>query len=125
MAWLARARAWAASVQRDVVAVYFAARDPRTPAFVRWLALAVAAYALSPIDLIPDFIPVLGWLDDLLLVPAALVLVVRLLPPHVLAASRERAACLLERPRSRASAAVIVAIWLAVAALAARWWYAG
>jgi uncharacterized membrane protein YkvA (DUF1232 family) len=122
---LARARAWAAAVKRDVVAVYFAARDARTPTPVRWLALVVAAYALSPIDLIPDFIPVLGLLDDLLLVPAGLWLVVRLLPPEVLAEARRRAEQVLQRPRSVASAAVIVALWLAAAALLARWWLGG
>lgn len=112
MTFLDSARNWARSIKRDVVAVYFAARDPQTPLAVRILALAVAAYALSPIDLIPDFIPVLGYLDDLLIVPLGLLIVVRLLPPHVLASSREKAAAALSRPRSKAAAAVIVCIWL-------------
>jgi uncharacterized membrane protein YkvA (DUF1232 family) len=80
---------------------------------VRLLALAVAAYALSPIDLIPDFIPVLGYLDDLLIVPIGLVIVLRLLPPHVLASSRALAAAALKRPRSVIAAVFVVAIWLA------------
>lgn len=110
--FLDAALAWARRIKRDVVAVYFAARDPDTPWAVRILALAVAAYALSPIDLIPDFIPVLGYLDDLLFVPLGLLIVVRLLPPHVLASSREKAAAVLNRPRSKVAAAVIVCIWL-------------
>ena len=103
---------WARRVKRDTVVVYFAARDPRTPRLARCLALAIAAYALSPIDLIPDFIPVLGYLDDLLIVPLGLLLVIRLLPPEVLAESREKAVTLLSRPKSYAAAAFMVGIWL-------------
>lgn len=110
---------WAQRIKRDVVAVYFAARDPATPWPVRVLALAVAAYALSPIDLIPDFIPVLGYLDDLIIVPLGLMAVIRLLPPEVLATSRAKASAVLERPRSRVAAAVIVLVWLLGAALLA------
>jgi len=115
------ARDWARRIKRDVVAVWYAARDPRTPWPVRLLALAIAAYALSPIDLIPDFVPVLGYLDDLLIVPAGLLLVIRLLPEPVLAASRAKAAAALERPRSWAAAALIVLLWVLCAA-AAGWW---
>lgn len=97
----------------EVMTVYFAARDPRTPWPVRLLALAVAAYALSPIDLIPDFIPVLGYLDDLILLPLGLLLVLRLTPPAVLEASRAQARAIAARPSSTAAAAVVVAIWLA------------
>ena len=114
---------WARRIKRDVVAVYFAARDPATPWLVRVLELAVAAYALSPIDLIPDFIPVLGYLDDLLIVPLGLIVVIRLLPPEVLAAARAKAAAVLERPRSRAAAVVIGLIWVLGAGLCA-WWLA-
>ena len=102
-------------------AAWLAARDPRVPMLARFLAIAVAAYALSPIDLIPDFIPVLGWLDDLLIVPLGLWTVLRWLPPDVLAAARRRSDALLERPRSRVAAAVIVVVWLAAAALAWQW----
>jgi uncharacterized membrane protein YkvA (DUF1232 family) len=110
--FLSTAKNWARRIKLNVLVVYFAARDPQTPWPVRLLALAVAAYALSPIDLIPDFIPVLGYLDDLLIVPLGIMLVIRLLPVAVLAAARVRAATLLERPRSLAAAWVIVAIWL-------------
>lgn len=113
--------AWARNIKRDVVAVYFAARDPQTPWPVRVLAVLVAAYALSPIDLIPDFIPVLGYLDDLLLVPLGLMLVIKLLPPQVLEASRAKASAVLARPRSRVAALVIILVWLLCAG-AAGWW---
>lgn len=121
MALIASARNWAQRIRRDVVAVYFAARHPDTPLLVRVLALAIAAYALSPIDLIPDFVPVLGILDDLLIVPLGLVLVIRLLPPHVLVTSRAQAAAALERPRSVAAASVVVIVWLLCAALLIYW----
>ncbi len=120
--WLARTKAWARGIKRDVVAVYHAARDPRTPWAARLLALLVAAYALSPVDLIPDFIPVLGYLDDLLLVPLGLLLVIRMLPPEVLADARRQAALTLARPRSWLAAAAILGLWLA-AALACLWWW--
>ncbi len=107
-----------------MVAVYHAARDPRTPWAVRLLALLVAAYALSPVDLIPDAIPVLGYLDDLLLVPLGLLLVIRMLPPGVLADARRQAALTLARPRSWLAAAAIIGLWLA-AALAGLWWWLG
>jgi uncharacterized membrane protein YkvA (DUF1232 family) len=114
---------WAYAVKLDVLTVYFAARDPRTPLAIRLLALLVAAYALSPIDLIPDFIPVLGYLDDLLIVPLGIKLVVRLLPDEVLQASREKARGTRQRARSFVAAAVIVCLWLA--ALAALWFWLG
>ena len=91
---------WASSLKRDVIAVYLAARDKRTPWIARILALAVAAYALSPIDLIPDFIPVLGYLDDLILVPAGLWLVIRMVPEVVMVEARQRAIAMLEKPVS-------------------------
>jgi len=121
---LASMKAWARRIKRDVMAVYFAGRDPETPLLVRLLALAVAAYALSPIDLIPDFIPVLGYLDDLLIVPLGLYLVLRLLPPPVLAASRVKAAAFLERPRSISAAVLVVVCWLSLALLAYYWFFA-
>ncbi len=107
------------ALKRDAVAVYLAARDPRTPWAARLLAAAVAAYALSPIDLIPDVIPVLGLLDDLVLVPLGVALVVRLVPPAVMADARARAAVLADRPVSRIAAAVIVGVWIALAVGAA------
>lgn len=112
-----RLRAWAAAAKRDTLAVWLAGRDPRVPLAAKVLAVAVAAYALSPIDLIPDFIPVLGYLDDLLLVPLGIWLVVRMIPPEVMASLRAEAARRIEaRPSGRPVALVIVAIWLAVGA---------
>ena len=125
MSRIEQAKAWARRVKRDAVAVYFAARDPRTPMLARCMALATAAYALSPIDLIPDFIPVLGYLDDLLIVPLGLLLVIRLLPPEVLADSREKASTLLARPKSYVAAAFMIGIWLLCIVALAYWWYHG
>ena len=120
---LQRAKNWAKAIKRDVVAVYFAARDPRTPTVARVLAIAVAAYALSPIDLIPDFIPIIGYLDDLIIVPLGLLLVIRMLPAEVLIAARLRASEAIARPRSYAAAAVIVVVWLAAVTAFALWWF--
>ena len=104
-------------LKREALVVYYAARDPRLPWHVRVLALAVAAYALSPIDLIPDFIPVLGYLDDLVLIPLGVALVVKLTPDDVLGDARERAAHAAHRPVSRVAAVVIVLLWIAAVAL--------
>jgi uncharacterized membrane protein YkvA (DUF1232 family) len=114
-----RLRVSAAALRRDAVALYLAARDPRVPWHAKALALVVAAYALSPIDLIPDFIPVLGLLDDLVIVPLGILAVRRLVPPALLDEHRRAADQLLAEPRSRAGAAAIVVVWalLAVAAL--------
>jgi uncharacterized membrane protein YkvA (DUF1232 family) len=101
-------------LKRDTIALYVVARDPRTPWYVRVLAGVVAAYALSPLDLIPDFIPILGYLDDLILVPAGIALVLRLVPVEVLSDCRERATARAERPISRVGAAAMIGIWLAV-----------
>ena len=109
-------KAWAARLKRDVVALWLAARDPRTPWRAKAMAGFVAAYALSPIDLIPDFIPILGYLDDLLIVPAGIWLALRWVPAALMAEFRERAAA-TGRPRSRTAAIVIVALWLAASGL--------
>jgi uncharacterized membrane protein YkvA (DUF1232 family) len=103
---------WARRLIRDVHAVYLAARDPRMPWYVRVLALAVAGYALSPIDLIPDFIPVIGYADDLVIVPLGIWLVVSLIPNEAMAEYRARAIEAEQRPRSKIAAIVIVAIWV-------------
>ncbi|MFZ3127923.1 MAG: YkvA family protein [Rhodoferax sp.] len=116
------AKDWARRIKRDAFAVYFAARDPRTPVYLRILALAIAAYALSPIDLIPDFIPVLGYLDDVLLLPLGIWLVVRLLPAPVLQASRAKAEQALQRPRSMVAAGLIVLLWVACVGFLTWWW---
>jgi uncharacterized membrane protein YkvA (DUF1232 family) len=107
-----RARQLARGVKRDVVAIWLAARDPRTPWYVKVLAAIVAAYALSPVDLIPDFIPVLGYLDDLLLVPVGILLVVRMIPADLMREFRQEALRLEGKPKSRVGVAIVVGIWL-------------
>ena len=119
---VAKLKHWAGQIKRDAVAVYYAARDKRTPWLARALAIIIAAYAFSPIDLIPDFIPIIGYLDDLLIVPLGLLLVIRLIPDYVLADSRVKAEVTLARPRSYAAAAFVIAVWLLCIALAAQWW---
>jgi uncharacterized membrane protein YkvA (DUF1232 family) len=116
-----RLKVWARALKRDVVALWLAARDSRTPLAAKLLAGAVAAYALSPIDLIPDFIPILGYLDDLLLVPAGIWLAVRLVLAGLMAEFRAMAAA-KGRPRSRSGATLVVVVWLAIAAALAGWW---
>ncbi|HEX8582820.1 MAG TPA: YkvA family protein [Allosphingosinicella sp.] len=102
----------------EVHAAWLAARDPRCPWGARLIGLLVTAYALSPIDLIPDFIPVIGLLDDALLIPAGLWLFVRMLPPGLLDEHRAAAASAAERPRSRLGIAIVLVVWLLCALLA-------
>jgi len=97
--------------------LWVAARDPRTPLAAKLLAGAVAAYAFSPIDLIPDFIPVLGQLDDLIIVPLGIVLAVRLIPPELMAEHRAAAQAAIAQPQSTSGALVIIAIWTAATML--------
>lgn len=118
---LDRLRSWARRLKTQALTAWWAARDPRTPWAVRVLAFAVAAYAFSPVDLIPDAIPVLGLLDDLLIVPLGVALVIRMTPAHVLADARRRAEETATRPVSRGMAAVVVAIWLAASLALALW----
>src|ERR1700687_1432472 len=113
---LARLKTWALTLKRDVNAIYLAARDPRVPWYAKALAIAVAGYALSPIDLIPDFIPVLGYVDDLIIVPLGIWLVLSLIPEEVMAECRPVADEAAMRPRSNAAAITIVAIWILGAA---------
>ncbi|HEY6239783.1 MAG TPA: YkvA family protein [Burkholderiales bacterium] len=116
----------AQALRSETVALCFAARHPDTPWYAKLLVAGIAAYALSPIDLIPDFIPILGYLDDLVLIPLGIVLAVRLIPHPVLAECRARARALLAsgRPVSRVAAAAIVCIWILVGASCAAWVYA-
>ena len=102
-----RLKEWSRTIKRDVIAVYLAARDPRVPWYAKVLALCVAGYALSPIDLIPDFIPVLGYLDDVVIVPLGILAVVKLIPPGIMAEHRTAAAVIAERPTSLTAAVVI------------------
>lgn len=119
--WLENAKSWARGIKRDVVALWIAARDKRTPMLAKIVAAGVAAYALSPVDLIPDFIPVLGYLDDLLIVPLGIMLAVRLIPRPLMSEFRTAASQRSQRPVSRAGLVFIVAVWLAVTAFAV-WW---
>ena len=118
---VARLRRWAQTIQRDVHAISRAAYDPRVPWYAKALAMAVAAYALSPIDLIPDFIPVIGYLDDLIIVPVGILLVVHLIPDEVMVEHRAAAVLAAERRLSRAGAAAVIAIWILFAAAAGFW----
>jgi uncharacterized membrane protein YkvA (DUF1232 family) len=112
-------KAFATRIKRDVHAAWLAARDPRTPWYARAFGLLVTAYALSPIDLIPDFIPVLGLLDDIILIPAGIWLFVKMLPPGRFEEHRAAAAVAAERPGSRWGILVVALIWLCLALLAA------
>ncbi len=111
-AWQKRARA----LKQEVYALYLAFRDPRTPWFGKAFAALVVAYAFSPIDLIPDFVPVLGYLDDLVLLPLGVIIALRMIPPEVMADARAEAESVLRagKPVSRAGALLIAAIWLAL-----------
>jgi uncharacterized membrane protein YkvA (DUF1232 family) len=110
---LSHLKAWARNLKRDSHAIYLASRDPRVPWYAKALAMAVAAYALSPIDLIPDFIPVVGYLDDLVIVPLGIWLVVSLIPDDVMAECRAKADAAGQRPVSRAGMIAIIAVWIA------------
>jgi len=117
VSWRERAR----FLKREVYTLYFAARDPRVPWYAKLLAGGVVAYALSPIDLIPDPVPILGYLDDLVLIPLAVLLVRRMIPDHVLAECRQRAQGMIGRRTSWRAAAVILVIWFALAATTVYW----
>ena len=113
---------WARTVTRDVHALYLAARDPRVPWYAKVAALAVAGYALSPIDLIPDFIPVIGYLDDVVIVPAGILLAVKLIPPDLMTEFRAAAAiCEGEPALGRWGAALIIVLWASGIVLAGIW----
>ena len=116
----ARVRGWAADLRRDVHAVYLASRDRRVPWYAKGLALVIALYAVSPVDLIPDFIPVLGHLDDVILVPLGIWLLLRLIPAELLEEHR-RAAASAERPTDWRVGAVFIAIWGIALAFVLRW----
>lgn len=125
MGFIDTTRAWARRIKRDAMTLWFARLHPQTPWYAKAMGGLVLAYALSPIDLIPDFIPVLGYLDDVILLPVLIWLTVRLLPPQVLAESRHQAEQWMAeqgtKPRSRAGAVAIVLVWLAVALMLSLW----
>lgn len=112
-------------LKRETYALYLAARHPQTPWYAKLFVAGVVAYAFSPIDLIPDFIPVLGYLDDLILIPLGIVIAIKLIPPDVLAECRARAreAEVNGKPINRTAAVVIIGIWILVAVLCTRWAY--
>ncbi|WP_166266532.1 YkvA family protein [Marinobacter caseinilyticus] len=110
-------------LRQQSLTVYFAARDPRMPLPVRLLALVVAAYAISPIDLIPDVIPVIGYLDDIIIIPLGLALIIRLTPPEIIVAARRQAESASQKPVSYAAAAVIIILWVLALLAISRWLY--
>ena len=118
-------RSWARRVKRDAVMLWFARSHPKTPLLPRILTVATVAYALSPIDLIPDFIPVLGYLDDVIIVPVMIWLVVRMLPADVIDDSRARADAWMaqhhHKPASYAGALVVMSIWALACYCAWKW----
>jgi uncharacterized membrane protein YkvA (DUF1232 family) len=121
-------KSWAKRVKRDAVMLWFARSHPMTPLLPRWLCYATAAYLLSPIDLIPDFIPILGYLDDAILVPVMIWLIVRLLPKVVIQESRAKAEAWMaqqhKKPVSYSGALFIVLLWGLALYLAWRWFMA-
>jgi uncharacterized membrane protein YkvA (DUF1232 family) len=119
--WFEQTKSWARILKRDCLALYLAARDPRVPWYAKAVAALIAAYALSPIDLIPDFIPVIGYLDDLILLPLAIAGVMHLIHPAVMAEHRATAAQMGQRPTSKLGAAFIAAIWV-LAFVLVIWW---
>ena len=125
---LAALKLWARRLRLDLVTVYFATRDQRTPQSLRGLAVLLALYALSPVDMIPDFIPFLGWLDELVLVPLGVGLVLRWLPTEVHQAARSKAEAVWRRPRELVTAVAIGLLWLLAASLVGMWlwrWWVG
>jgi uncharacterized membrane protein YkvA (DUF1232 family) len=115
--WKARAR----SLRRDTLALYLASLHPQVPWYAKAVMAVVVAYALSPIDLIPDFIPILGLLDDLILVPLGIALAIRLIPSGVMEECRQKATTLIARPTNWLAAVIIVLVWLGLLALLV-WW---
>jgi len=115
MLTVALLRAWARAIRRDTLALWLAARDARVPCGAKVVAALVAAYALSPIDLIPDFIPVLGYLDELIVLPLGILLAVKLSPADLMAELREEATC-HSKPISRTGFLLVVVVWVALAA---------
>jgi uncharacterized membrane protein YkvA (DUF1232 family) len=125
MAFLAELKQRAQHLKAETFSLYLAARDPRTPFYAKLLATGIVAYAFSPIDLIPDFVPVLGYLDDLILIPLGIALAIKLVPHQVLSECRARAQETIQngKPVSRIAGAVIILIWLVLAALCIVWAY--
>ena len=121
MGFLANIKAKAKLLKRQSMVLYYAVRDPRTPLGVKLLAGAIVAYALSPIDLIPDFIPILGYLDEVILLPLAIAFALKLLPEAVLQDAQVQAEGALNRPKNFKAAVIIVLIWIALAVVLTVW----
>jgi uncharacterized membrane protein YkvA (DUF1232 family) len=123
MTWLATLQQRARQLKAETWALYLAARDPRTPWYAKLLVAGIVAYACSPIDLIPDFVPVLGYLDDLVLLPLGIAWALRLVPPAVMLECRARAQDTLQnkKPVSWTAGAIIVVLWLGCAMLGLVW----
>ena len=113
-----RLESWARRLKVEVYALYLAYKDPRVPWYARVFAAVVVGYAFSPLDLIPDPVPVLGYLDDLILIPLGVALAIKMIPPPVLAECREKARNAKDRPVSKVAAVVVVVVWFTLAALA-------
>ena len=113
------------ALKAETLALYLAARHPQTPWYAKLLVGGIVAYALSPIDLIPDFVPILGYVDDLILLPLGIALALKLIPPDVIIECRARSAQLIRdgKPVSRVAAAVIIIVWMSVTALGVWWAY--
>ncbi|NJD57281.1 MAG: DUF1232 domain-containing protein [Nitrospirae bacterium] len=114
-----RWKAWVAERKKDTYALYLASREPRVPLAAKVIAVLVVAYLLSPVDLIPDFIPVLGYMDDMVLVPLGIAIAIRCIPPGIWQECRSQACDRLAStlPRSRAASIVIAIVWAGMAAL--------
>ncbi|RJR17568.1 MAG: DUF1232 domain-containing protein [Desulfobacteraceae bacterium] len=125
MPWTKAIRKLAFDLKADAYALFLASKDPRTPWYAKFFAAAIVAYAFSPIDLIPDFVPVLGYLDDLLLIPLGIALALKLIPDLVMEECRERAKEKMKRdnPVSRAAGALIILIWISLVLLLIGWGY--
>ena len=125
MPTLEKFKQWVRHLEGETFALYLAARHPQTPWYAKLFVALVVAYALSPIDLIPDFVPVLGYLDDLILVPFGIALALKMIPSFVMSECRARAleSMAAVKPRSRIMAAVIIAIWILLGALCTLWAY--
>jgi uncharacterized membrane protein YkvA (DUF1232 family) len=114
---LAKLKAVAAQLKEKIIALHLATRDPRTPWYAKALIACVVAYALSPIDLIPDVIPILGYLDDLVLLPLGIYFALKLIPPEILADCQAKAAMGATLPRSWRAAGFVVLLWLVTVVL--------
>ncbi len=115
----ARLKRWSRNVRRDTYAVRLIARDRRVPWYTKTLALLVAGYALSPLDIIPDFIPVIGFVDDVILVPLGILAVIKLVPPEILREHREHAERTINLPKNRIGGIALLCLWITAVGISA------